>query len=180
MSVFLGENDKRKTRGGEMRRSVRLWESRRRFEEKRGLSRSARTSTSSVPHSAAVATLFGNQLPPLGRGEAMAKNKQSIQNSVRIHRFFPPSGSASLPIRRRWSADIPRRPGRSPAPMASMRRRFTAMKTSSELKTTAESMSPTLCCPIPCTRITRSARCSLASTCSAKNRWLLLLRSAKQ
>jgi hypothetical protein len=87
-----------------MRRSVRLWESRRRFEEKRGLSRSARTSTSSVPHSAAVATLFGNQLPPLGRGEAMAKNEQSIQNSVRIQSTAVLAGSSS-----NWGRGIDRR-----------------------------------------------------------------------
>ena len=47
-----------------------------------------------MTHSAAVATLFDNQLPPLGRGEAMAKNEQYIQRSVRIQSTAIPAGSS--------------------------------------------------------------------------------------
>ena len=180
-----------------------------------------------MTHSAAVATLFDNQLPPLGRGEAMAKNEQYIQRSVRIQstaipagsslnggrgidcrapvssrssrefagvriEFGPPGSSRRAKEIRHWprrtsshpasssnsraaswmgdcrsrAADTggdssglwglqvfisggvgqpstPRRPARLPAPTASMQRPSTGMRTSSELKTTAESMSST-------------------------------------
>ena len=179
-----------------------------------------------MTHSAAVATLFDNQLPPLGRGEAMAKNEQYIQRSVRIQSTAIPAGSSfnggrgidcRAPVSSRPSREfagvriefgplassrrakeirhLPRRTSSHPASSSNSRaaswmgdcrsraadtggdssglwglqvflsggvgqrtpregrqvagtygidaRRFTAMKTSSELKTTAESMSST-------------------------------------